>query len=163
MAGIAKYGSYILQAMKAVAYIDGSSLQNPGYAAIAVRIYDESGQLLLSLCEPYGKQTNNYAEYLAYVRCLEEARQLGVTELCIFTDSELIAKQWSGEYQIRSGNLKPLYEYTLELRQQMEVEVRRIPTQGDERLKLTNRMAQEAAKFVQQQFATHYLHEVDDE
>lgn len=149
--------------MKAVAYIDGSSLQNPGYAAIAVRIYDESGQLLLSLCEPYGKQTNNYAEYLAYVRCLEEARQLGVTELCIFTDSELIAKQWSGEYRVHSENLKPLYEYTLEVRQVMEVEVRRIPTQGDERLKLTNRMAQEAAKFVLHQFATHYLQEVDDE
>lgn len=150
-------------AMKAVAYIDGSSLQNPGYAAIAVRIYDESGQLLLSLCEPYGKQTNNYAEYLAYVRCLEEACQLGVTELCILTDSELIARQWSGQYRIHSRNLKPLYDYTLELRQEMKVEVRRIPTESNECLQLTNRMVQEAAKFVQQQFATHYLQEVDDE
>lgn len=149
--------------MKAVAYIDGSSLQNPGYAAIAVRIYDESGQLLLSLCEPYGKQTNNYAEYLACARCLEEALQLGVTELCIFTDSELLAKQWSGEYRIQSRNLKPLHDYTLELRQQIRAETKRIPAQNDERLQLTSRMAQEAAKFVQQQFATHYLQEVDDD
>lgn len=148
--------------MKAVAYIDGSSLQNPGYAAIAVRIYDESGQLLLSLCEPYGKQTNNFAEYLACARCLEEALQLGVTELCIFTDSELLAKQWSGEYRIHSRNLKPLHDYTLELRQQIRAEIKRIPAQNDERLQLTSRMAQEAAKFVQQ-FATQYLQEVDDE
>jgi ribonuclease HI len=148
--------------MRAVAYIDGSSLQNPTYAAIAVRIYDESGLLLASICEPFGIQTNNYAEYYALVRCLEEAHQLNITDLRVVTDSELVVKQWNGEYECRSDNLRELLMYARELAQTMNVTIEYASSTQEERLRLTNQMAQEAAKHVQR-FGDHYTQGVDDD
>ncbi|MFN3691169.1 MAG: ribonuclease HI family protein, partial [Fimbriimonadales bacterium] len=103
--------------MEAVAYVDGASLANPGSAALAVRLYDMQGRLLQSICEPIGKQTNNFAEYYALLRCLQEAHQKGITRLTIYTDSELLVKQWSGDYRVLSDNLKPLYREAQEFRE----------------------------------------------
>ncbi len=149
--------------MRAVAYIDGASRQNPNYAAIAVRIYDEeSGLLLASICEPLGRQTNNYAEYYALVRCLEEAHQLNITDLRVLTDSELVVKQWSGEYECRSDNLRELLECARRIAQTMIVKIEYASSTQNERLKLTNQMAQEAAKYVQR-YGVPYTQEVDDD
>lgn len=136
--------------MKASAYIDGASLSNPGYAGLAVLLFDAEGRLLLSLCEPIGKQTNNFAEYYALLRCLHEAVRLGISHLDIYTDSELIAKQWTGEYKVQSENLKPLYWEAKELAQRIgTVVVHHTKAQSDEWIKLVDKMSQRAAEHIQ--------------
>ena len=137
--------------MEAVAYVDGASLLNPGCAALAVRLYDTQGRLLQSICEPIGKQTNNFAEYYALLRCLQEAYQMGITRLTIYTDSELLAKQWTGEYKVHSDNLRPLYQEAQGFRERFErLEILHARKDSLDLAKVVDRMAREAAKHVQQ-------------
>jgi ribonuclease HI len=35
---------------------------------------------------------------------------MGIKELDVFSDSELLVKQLAGEYQVKAENLKPLHE-----------------------------------------------------
>lgn len=137
--------------MEAIAYIDGASLQNPTYAALAFRIYNSAGELLLSVCEPIGKQTNNFAEYYALLRCLQEAHRMGIRQLTIYTDAELLHKQWIGECRVNSENLRPLYTEAKELARQFEsVQVNWVRSGTDECAKVVDRMAREAAEHVKQ-------------
>ena len=62
-----------------------------------------------------GPRTNNEAEYLALIRGLEEALRLGVRKVSVSSDSELVVRQLSGEYEVRSGRLQPLHERALVL------------------------------------------------
>lgn len=136
--------------MEAVAYIDGSSLANPGHAALAVRIYDTQERLLQSICEPIGMQTNNFAEYYALLRCLQAALSMGIQRLTIYSDSELICRQLNGNYQVRSGNLMPIYQEALEYIHQFEqFRIIQIKRDSNDYAKLVDRMAREAAEHVQ--------------
>ena len=58
--------------------------------------------------ETIGEATNNIAEYRAVIRGLELAHELGIEEIEYFVDSELVARQLSGEYRIKSPHLKDL-------------------------------------------------------
>ena len=40
---------------------------------------------------------------------VQEAVMSGVRELEVFTDSELLARQWNGEYKIKEDSLKVLF------------------------------------------------------
>ncbi|MEJ2324821.1 MAG: ribonuclease HI family protein, partial [Nitrospirota bacterium] len=59
--------------------------------------------------------TNNVAEYEALIRGLEEALALGAQEVEARMDSELLAKQLSGEYRVKHPGLLPLYQKVLRL------------------------------------------------
>src|SRR5207237_395845 len=50
----------------------------------------------------------NVAEYTALVRALERAAELGVRRLAVYSDSELMVKQFNGEYAIKNPELKEL-------------------------------------------------------
>lgn len=91
-------------------YSDGASKGNPGDAGIGVVISDEKGNVLREVADYIGKQTNNVAEYAALIRGLEEAADLGATQIAICTDSELLARQLTGVYKVKAPNLKPLFE-----------------------------------------------------
>ncbi|MEJ5383816.1 MAG: reverse transcriptase-like protein [Fimbriimonadales bacterium] len=147
--------------MQAVAYIGGSSLKNPTYAAIAVQIFDAAGHLLASICEPIGLQTNNYAEYHALVRCLEEACRLGVQRLTVYTDCEPLSKQWTGEYRVKASNIKPLYTTAKALAEGIGVQVVYLQKDSNEQLQLVDRLAHAAAKHIQR-FGNLHLQEDDD-
>jgi ribonuclease HI len=56
-----------------------------------------------------GETTNNVAEYRAVLLGLERARALGVDELEIVNDSELIARQLTGEYKVKNEDLRLLH------------------------------------------------------
>jgi len=89
-------------------YIDGASRGNPGHAGVGVAIYDESGNNIKNVKKYIGKTTNNVAEYSALIAALDEAEQLGVQNIKIFLDSELVYKQFTGEYKTKDENLKIL-------------------------------------------------------
>jgi len=60
--------------------------------------------------ETIGVATNNVAEYSALVAGLEKAAELGVTELEVVSDSELLVKQMTGEYRVKNETLAELNE-----------------------------------------------------
>ena len=90
------------------AYIDGASRGNPGHAGVGVAIYDEEGNNICNVKKYIGKTTNNVAEYSAFIAALEEAEKLGVKQIKIFLDSELVCKQFTGEYKTKDETLKSL-------------------------------------------------------
>ncbi len=91
--------------------IDGGARGNPGPAGAGVVIRDDDGTLLLEAGFYLGRTTNNVAEYNALLRALEwldaAERRDGVTILC---DSELVVYQLTGQYQVKSPKLLPLFE-----------------------------------------------------
>ena len=59
--------------------------------------------------EAIGTATNNVAEYRALVAGLERAAELGVDELEVRSDSELMVKQMRGEYRVKNPALQELF------------------------------------------------------
>lgn len=98
---------------KAVINVDGAAKGNPGPAGIGVAISDHSGKVVKQISENIGHATNNFAEYTALIRGLSEASALGFDEVAVYTDSELMARQIAGRYQVKADGLVPLYESAL--------------------------------------------------
>lgn len=61
------------------------------------------------------KYTNNYAEYSSLLIGLEKTIELGIKNVAIEGDSQLVIKQLKGEYQVKSPNIKPLFKKIKEL------------------------------------------------
>ena len=87
---------------------DGGSRSNPGPAGIGLVIKNEAGELIYEHGSYIGIATNNVAEYSALVKALEEAKNLGGTDVKIQMDSELIVKQMLGLYKIKEPTLQTL-------------------------------------------------------
>ena len=95
--------------MKAKLFTDGGSRGNPGPAAYAFVLEAEDGTVLDARGEPIGVATNNVAEYAALVAGLERAVEVGVDELEVVSDSELLVKQMRGEYRVKNRALRDLF------------------------------------------------------
>ena len=96
---------------------DGGSRGNPGPAGAGAVLYDEGGYEVSSVSAFLnGNATNNQAEYTGLVIGLEEALELGCTELVVYGDSMLVVKQVDGEWKCKSDNIKPLLEHTRQLK-----------------------------------------------
>ena len=95
--------------MRARLSTDGGARGNPGPAAYGyVLESEEDGTILAAHGERIGVATNNVAEYRALVAGLEKALELGVEEVRVVSDSELLVKQMNGEYRIKNEALKGL-------------------------------------------------------
>ena len=95
--------------MKAKLFTDGGSRGNPGPAAYAFVLEAEDGTVLDARGEAIGVATNNVAEYAALVAGLERAVEVGVDELEVVSDSELLVKQMRGEYRVKNRALQDLF------------------------------------------------------
>lgn len=95
--------------MKARLSTDGGARGNPGPAAYAYVLEAEDGTVLEARGEAIGVATNNVAEYRALVEGLRRAADLGVDELEVVSDSELIVKQMRGEYRVKNEVLRELF------------------------------------------------------
>jgi ribonuclease HI len=93
--------------------VDGGARGNPGPAAAAAVASDTGGGELAERSVYIGEATNNVAEYRAVLLGLELARELGAEEVEVVNDSELVAKQISGEYRVKNKGLQPLYLETM--------------------------------------------------
>jgi ribonuclease HI len=89
-------------------FTDGGARGNPGPAAYAYVLEDEDGEVVAAHGEAIGHATNNVAEYRALVEGLRKAASLGVKELDVISDSELMVKQMRGEYRIKNEALREL-------------------------------------------------------
>lgn len=98
---------------------DGGSRGNPGPAASAFIVKDEKGNEVYKWYKYLGTRTNNQAEYMGVVmalKWLELQKGKGDIEKVIYRlDSELIAKQLSGEYKVKSKLLIPYVQKAKEI------------------------------------------------
>jgi ribonuclease HI len=94
--------------VKARLSTDGGARGNPGPAAYGYVLETGDGTILAAHGERIGTATNNVAEYSALVAGLEKALELGVDELQVVSDSELLVKQMTGEYRVKNDALKKL-------------------------------------------------------
>ena len=115
---------------KAIIHVDGASRGNPGAAAIGAIIKDEQGRLVASVSRRIGTATNNEAEYQALIAALEKAINLGVKEVELNSDSELVVKQLNSEYRVKKATLKPLYQRARQLQGSLDrLVIKYIPRQ----------------------------------
>jgi ribonuclease HI len=95
--------------VKAKLSTDGGARGNPGPAAYGFVLETEDGTVLAAEGEAIGMATNNVAEYRALVAGLERAAELGVDEVEVVSDSELLVKQMRGEYKVKNEALRALW------------------------------------------------------
>jgi len=95
-------------------HCDGASRGNPGPAGAGMVLFDPQGRLQVQKGRYLGTTTNNVAEYQALLLGLEEAHRLGVQQLQVFADSELMVKQITGHYRVKSPHLLPLWRAALQ-------------------------------------------------
>ena len=108
-------------------YIDGACSGNPGEAAIGV-VLKKDGKTIKEIAKGIGEATNNIAEYSALVYALQEALILHEKKILVYTDSELLAKQLTGQYKIKNKNLQLLFEQVQHLTKGFEsLEIKQIP------------------------------------
>jgi ribonuclease HI len=101
--------------VKARLSTDGGARGNPGPAAFGYVLETEDGTVLDARGEPIGHATNNVAEYRGLVAGMAKAAELGVRELEIVSDSELLVKQMRGDYRVKNEALRVLWEEANEL------------------------------------------------
>jgi ribonuclease HI len=92
--------------------------------------------------ETIGVATNNVAEYSALVAGLARAAEVGVDELEVVSDSELLVKQMRGEYRVKNRPLQDLFLEASRLARQLHrVSYRAVRREQNE---LADRLVNEA-------------------
>jgi len=94
--------------VKARLFTDGGARGNPGPAAYGYVLEADDGTVLAAHGEKIGVATNNVAEYSALLAGLRRAAELGVDELEVVSDSELMVKQMTGVYRVKNEALRDL-------------------------------------------------------
>jgi ribonuclease HI len=128
--------------VKARLSTDGGARGNPGPAAFAYVLEADDGTVLASHGEAIGRATNNVAEYRGLVAGLEKAVELGVDELEVLSDSELLVRQMTGVYRVKNEALRTLSLDAARLARRLgKVEYRAVRREHNE---LADRLVNEA-------------------
>jgi ribonuclease HI len=125
-----------------VAYVDGGSLGSPGPAGIGL-VIDASARGTIKIKKRIGHQDNNVAEYVALLEALQLALKLGASTLHVFSDSEVVVKQMTGEYSCRSSRLYSLHWTCRKLARSIEFSISHIPRENNAE---ANRLANSAVR-----------------
>jgi ribonuclease HI len=91
-----------------VAYVDGGCLGNPGPSGIGV-VIQGTADGPVRIAKWIGHQDNNVAEYAALMEALQYALSLKARKLHVYSDSEVVVRQMTGEYICRSARLYSLH------------------------------------------------------
>ena len=100
--------------MKITMYIDGAADLKSKTAGIGGVIYKDNEELF-TFSEYLHDSTNNEAEYTALIRGLESLIELKLLNVQIYSDSELVVKQISGEYKVKNPRMQVLYQQATSL------------------------------------------------
>ena len=88
-------------------YTDGASRGNPGNAAWAYVIVDDEDHAIVKRDSGYiGHATNNDAEYTAITKALLAARDLYCSQVRVYSDSEIVVRQLTGQYRCKEPRLR---------------------------------------------------------
>ncbi|HEX9907238.1 MAG TPA: ribonuclease HI family protein [Thermoplasmata archaeon] len=127
-------------------YTDGSAIPNPGPAAIGYAIFDQLGRVIEKGARYIGRSTSNEAEYEALLWGIEKLRERTCGVARVFTDSELVAKQHTGEYRTKDARMA---EYARRLRANVQLfdsfSLTHVSREND-RIKVVHDLVEEARK-----------------
>jgi ribonuclease HI len=125
-----------------VAYVDGGSLGNPGPSGIGVVISgSESGPVRIA--KWIGHQDNNVAEYAALMEALQYAVTSKAHKLHVYSDSQVVVRQMTGEYTCRSPRLYSLHWTCRKLARVLKFSISHVPRENNAE---ANRLAQSAQR-----------------
>jgi ribonuclease HI len=128
--------------VKARLFTDGGARGNPGPAAAAYVLEADDGTVMDARGTTIGVATNNVAEYRALVDGLRRAVEIGVDELEVVSDSELVVRQMRGEYRVKNEALRALFLEATSLAGQLgRVRYTAVRREGNE---LADRLVNEA-------------------
>jgi len=89
-------------------HIDGACSGNPGRVGIGYVI--EKDKTLIKEESLYlGVQTNNFAEYMALIFSLVDVLAIDDADCHVYSDSQLLCEQITGNYRVKNNNIIPLY------------------------------------------------------
>jgi ribonuclease HI len=125
-----------------VAYVDGGCLGNPGPSGIGV-VIDGCASGPIRIAKWIGHQDNNVAEYAALMEALQYAVSLKARTLHVYSDSEVVVRQMTGEYICRSPRLYSLHWTCRKLARSLKFSISHVPR---ERNAEANRLAQTALR-----------------
>lgn len=125
-----------------IAYIDGGSHGNPGPSGIGVVIEGPDG-VTVRIAKWIGHQDNNVAEYVALLEALQHAVEFKARSLRVYSDSEVIVKQMTGEYKCRSPRLHSLNWTCRKLARNLEFSITHVPREHNRE---ANELAHRAVK-----------------
>jgi ribonuclease HI len=91
-------------------YTDGAARGNPGPAGAGAVIVNPDGHIVAKIGKFLGESTNNVAEYMGLILGLKRAKAMGIKELDVYSDSELLVRQLAGEYAVKADHLRPLHD-----------------------------------------------------
>lgn len=96
-------------------YFDGASKGNPGKAGSAAVLY-KNGKEIATVSKYIGpRKTNNEAEYMGLIMGLILCTQLGIRNINIYGDSQLIIRQMLGQYAVKNERMKVLHADAVEI------------------------------------------------
>ena len=125
-----------------VAYVDGGSFGNPGPSGIGV-VIDGSTDGTIRIAKWIGCQDNNVAEYVALLEALQCALRLRAKTLHVFSDSQVVVRQMSGQYSCRSPRLYSLNWICRKLARSLDFSISHVRRESNAE---ANRLASSAAR-----------------
>ncbi|KFK29724.1 hypothetical protein AALP_AA7G170100 [Arabis alpina] len=85
-------------------HVDGSSTKSG--SGVGIRLTSPAGEILEQSFRLSFKASNNEAEYEAILAGLRLARALNIAEISVFSDSQLVVNQFSGEYATKDERMQ---------------------------------------------------------
>ncbi|HTW30857.1 MAG TPA: ribonuclease HI family protein [Candidatus Sulfotelmatobacter sp.] len=125
-----------------VAYVDGGCLGNPGPSGIGV-VIDGAGEAPVRIAKWIGNQDNNVAEYCALMEALQYAVSRKARTLHVYSDSEVVVRQMTGEYVCRSPRLYSLHWTCRKLARALTFSISHVPREENAE---ANQLAQAALR-----------------
>jgi len=125
-----------------VAYVDGGCLGNPGPSGIGV-VISGSADGPVRIAKWIGHQDNNVAEYAALMEALQYAVARKARKLHVYSDSEVVVRQMTGEYACRSPRLYSLHWTCQKLARSLAFSISHVPRESNAE---ANRLAQSALR-----------------
>jgi len=113
-----------------VAYVDGGSLGNPGPSGVGILIEGSSAGPI-RIAKWIGRQDNNVAEYVALIEALHCALSLNAKRLHVYSDSQVVVKQMTGEYKCRSNRLYSLNWTCRKLARSLAFSISHVPRENN--------------------------------
>lgn len=92
-----------------VLYFDGCSKQNPGPSAAGAVIFQNDTEIWSRSLFVGNKSTNNIAEYMGMIIGIQAAKELGIHNIIIKGDSNLVIQQMNGHFNVKAPHLLKLY------------------------------------------------------
>ncbi len=125
-----------------VAYVDGGCLGNPGPSGIGV-VISGPAEGPVRIAKWIGHQDNNVAEYAALMEALQYAIARKAQKLHVYSDSEVVVRQMTGEYVCRSPRLYSLHWTCRKLARSLKFSISHVRREFNAE---ANRLAQSALR-----------------